>query len=359
MREPKAPVNWGRRDSGVEAGVLHQWPEVRNLGRHMMSICRRTFSIAVCGLAALQPLRVWAADTSYPNRAITIVVPYGPGGVSDVVGRALGDQLSQQLKQPVVIENRAGAAGIIGSAYVARAKPDGYTLLIGNNGSHAIVPLLRKVKPFDPLKDFTLISSALESSNFLAVNQSTPVTNVAEFIEWAKTSKEPLTYGTPGLGSFGHMTTELMLEGLGIEATHIPYKGTGPALVDLLGNQIQFMVDPAVILPAHVDRLRVLASAAPERFPGAPDIPTFKELGHEFSIKGWQGLMAPAGLPDDIRDKLAAAVAIAAQDPSFQQMLAGVGSVAVADGPQGFTKRMQQDIALYTSIKERVGLQEE
>lgn len=322
-----------------------------------MPLTRRRFAASLAGLGA--GLGTSAFADAYPTRPVTIIVPYSPGGVSDVLARGLATQLSQHFKQPFIVDNRPGASGVIGSNLVLRAKPDGYTLLIGNTGSLAVVPFLHKVSPFDPMKDFSFISNGLETANFLGINQATPVTTVKEFVAWAKAQPRPVTFGSPGIGSFGHMSAELVREGLGIQATHIPYQGTSQAVSDLLGGQIQFMVDPALVQPAYAGKIRVLACAATERFPTAPDVPTFKELGFDIVSKGWQGLLGPAGLPADIRDALSSAVAVAARDEGFRKLLLGIGSVPAPDTPQAFAERVRRDIAVYSAIRERAGIRME
>ena len=322
-----------------------------------MLLSRRQLNAGLFGLGVIGARSVFAE--SYPNRPVTIVVPYGPGGVSDVLARGLAAQLSQHFKQSFIVENRPGAAGAIGTSLVARAKPDGYTLLLGNNGSLAIAPLLRKTNSFDPMKDFTFISNALETANFLGINQSTPVTSVSQFVEWGKSQSSPLTFGSPGIGSFGHMSGELVRQGLGIQATHIPYQGTSQAIRDLLGGRLQFMVDPALIQPAFAGRIRILACAATERFPNAPEIPTFRELGFGIVSKGWQGVVGPAGLPTEIRDTLSAAVAIAAKDEGFRKLLLGIGSTPAPDSPQAFAERLRRDILHYSAVRARAGIQME
>ncbi len=319
----------------------------------MKTIARIAMAIAAVALVATD-----GTAQSWPSRLVTIVVPYPPGGANDVVARQFAERLTAALGQSFIIDNRAGAGGIVGSASVAKSAPDGYALLVGNNGTHVIQPLVSATARYDPQKDFTAIAKLVDAYQFLGVNADLPVRNVADLIALAKREPGKLNYGSAGSGSFGNFAGEMLRLYAGIDIVHIPYRGSGQAVADLAAGRVQFMLDPAVLSQAKGGRVRVIATTGPHRFEGLPDVPTMKETGlPEFELVGWFGLFGPAGLPRDIATRLASAVATIAADPDMQKRMLAAGVVMSATTPEAFEAILKRDLQRYGEIKKRANIQ--
>lgn len=276
--------------------------------------------------AAMLPGLSQASD--YPTRPITLIVPFAPGGNVDANARALGPLLAKQLGQPVVIENRAGAGGTIGSTLVARAPADGYTLMVGSSGSHATAPAFMNAS-YDPAKDFTALGGISVTPSVIVVPTASPAKTYAELIALSRTQASGLNMGSPGTGSLNHLTTELLKQKTGLNATHIPYKGAGPALTDLMGGQLDAMVDQLSSSSPLIasGRLRAIAQTGTARSPLLPDVPTLREQQvQDADVTVYTGLFAPAGLPDSVKTKLVDALQQALQNPEFQERLKAMGS---------------------------------
>src|SRR6516162_3752160 len=263
-----------------------------------MPISRRALinAVALAGAAALAP-RV--ARAAYPERPVRLVVPFVPGGAVDAVGRLLGNAMTATLGQPVVIENRGGAGGIVGMEAAAHATPDGYTMMVSHSG-FAAMPGLYRTLPFDPVKDFAGVVTAASGIYVLVVGPEVPFKSVAELIAYAKANPGKLTYASAGIGSTVHLASEFFKRSAGVDILHVPYKGTGPALTDLIGGQVQMMFGPVVnTLPlAQAGKLRALAVTSGTRSALAPGLPTVAESGLPgFEVVGWYGLAVPAETP--------------------------------------------------------------
>lgn len=271
---------------------------------------------AALGMAAAQ------ADDAYPSRPITIVVPFSAGGPLDFVARAVGEKLSASLKQPVIVENRAGAGGNLGTAAVAKAAPDGYTLLVVLNSTLTVNPWLYRNLTVDPAKDLRPISLLTNSSQMLVVHPSMPVTSLAAFVAYAK--QNPVTYAHAGYGSPGHLAMEYFRLRAGFKANAVPYKGNAPLVTDLLGGQVQagFVSSAGVVNHVRAGKLRGLAISASQRSPLAPEIPTVAESGYPgFQVDIYFTMLAPAGVPDQIAALLESEVRKALQDSALQAKL--------------------------------------
>src|SRR5262249_50760971 len=246
------------------------------------------------------------AEGRYPNRPIRLIHPYTPGGPTDIVARAIGEKLSLSLRQPIVIENRPGAGGNIGTEMIAKAAPDGYTLGLVLNTTLTVNPSLYKKLPFDPEKDFRLISILTGAGMMLVVHPSVPVNSVAEFVAYAKAAaarKEPITYASGGNGTPGHLTMENFRMHAGFEAIHVPYRGNAPMVIDLVAGQVKFgfVVSAGMIDHVREGRLKGLGVSRLTRSPLAPDVPTIAESGYPgFKVESYNVLLAPAGLPDSV-----------------------------------------------------------
>jgi tripartite-type tricarboxylate transporter receptor subunit TctC len=290
----------------------------------------------------------WAQN--YPNRPVRIVVPAATGG-PDIVARVVAAQLQTQLGQPFVVENRPGANGIVGADIVAKAAPDGYTLMVYSSG-FVINPFVHKSLPYDTEKDFTPVTNLVSNGGlFLAVNPSVPAKNLQEFIALARNPDSKLAYSTPGVGNTWHLAMEVFKSETGTHLIHVPYKGGGPATAALAAGEVQAMLtSPAPIMPHYKSgRVRVLAYTGAKRHPAAPEVPTTAEAGlpqyrHD---GGWFAMFAPANTPMDIVEKLYREVRTAMQNPGVRERLAGLGVEPVADTPAEFKKFVAAELRAY------------
>ncbi len=289
----------------------------------------------LAGLAALAASRPALAQPGYPNRPLRLIVPYAAGGQADVTARILGEGLGRVLGQSVVVENRTGAGGIIGTDAGAKAEPDGYTLTVGTIATHAIVPVLQPNVPYNHIRDFAPISLLIRQPLVLAVTPSLPVKNLAEFMAYAKAGRGPLSFGSSGVGTSLHLAGELFK--LRTEAKtmeHVPYRGSGPMMNDLMGGQIQMTFDaPLTTLPFAQDgRVRAIAVTGPVRIAAAPELPTVAEVLPGFDVQSWTAFFAPARTPQPVVDRLNAAVREVWAVPEVQKRLRDLGAEPAA-GP--------------------------
>ena len=264
--------------------------------------------LVIAGLVTASNL---AAAQSFPDKTITLVVPNPPGGLVDTSARLLSEPLTRVIGQPVVVDNKPGASGNIAYQYVANAKPDGYTLLISYSGYHVGNPSLMDKLPWDPVKDFSPIALLTVSTNVIAVHPSVPVSNLKEFIAYAKANPGKLNYASQGNGSVSHIGTEMFKQSTGVDMVHVPYKGSGPAIQDVLAGQVQVFISTPPSLMQHIQsgKLKGLAVTGKNRHPGMPNVPTTAEAGlPSFQLESWVGLFAPAKTPEPIVNKLADAV---------------------------------------------------
>lgn len=301
----------------------------------MLAGRRLAAAIALATLVCATPL---AAQDWPKQRPITMVSPYPPGGTNDIVARLFADKLSQAIGQSIVIENRAGSAGAVGSKFVANAAPDGYTLLSANNGAMIIQPLVNPNATYDPLKDFTPITELAGSYLAIGVHKSLGATTVKEFIAALKASPGKYFYGSSGAGSFGHFNGEYFKATHGLDATHVPFRGSANALTDLVRGEVHFMMDPLVLSQAGSDAVRIIAVTNPARIPSHPGIPTIAEAGFpDFNLEGWFGVLGPPKLPKEIADRIAAVAAEFVKDPDVQKKFEAAGIVAAAKSGKDFT----------------------
>jgi len=291
-------------------------------------------------------LTVPAAAQTWPSKQIRMIVPYAPGGYTDVMARTVSQKLTQALGQTFVVENRPGANSLIGADAVAKAAPDGYTLGTVIAG-HAANPSLISKMPFDVLKDFTYVSLISTAPLLLVVRKDLPVNNLSEFIAYAKANPGHLTFGTSGIGSAAHITMEAFQKSAGIKLLHVPYKGTAPALNDLLAGTIDIQLDTASAFAAHLNtgNLKGIAITSQERLPIVPNVPTMTELGFPDFVTGtWAGIIAPANTPKDIVDRIAKETATAINAPAMKETLAKQGYVAVGSTPEEFDRLVHEEV---------------
>jgi len=291
-----------------------------------------------------------AAQPSWPQKPVRILVPYVAGGTADMLGRLVANHLSNAFGQPFVVENKGGAAGLIGSQQVARSAPDGYTLVVSGLGSHVVAPVNGQ-NSFDPMKDFTHIAFLGGPPTVLAVNVSTPVKNAKEFISYVKTMPNGLSWGSPGIGTHGHLIGELFRTDAKLDMIHISYKGAAPPVADLLGNQTQAVFVTLSSAGAHIKagKLRGIAVTAENRLDDFPDIPTFAESGFpKLTAMSWFSLSGPAGMPASIVNRLNTEVQKALALPDVREKLAKQGIQTRAMDAAAFTKLFASEIEFWT-----------
>ena len=290
---------------------------------------------------------------AYPNKPIKLIVPFPPGGTADILGRMLGDKLAVVTSQSVIIENRAGAAGGIAAQSVAKSPADGYTLLFGTTGTQTMNPAINSKLPYDSLKDFASVSNFAASPFVLVVNPNIPAQNLKELLDRANKKPGALRYASFGTGSSAHMTGEMFKLRAGVDITHVPYKGAGPALIDVIGGHVDMMftLAPSVVQHLRSGSLRAIAVAAPQRDQAISSVPTFTEAGlNNFVSDSWYGVFAPAGTPQPIIAKLNADIQKVLAMPDVKQKLASEGAIPVGNTPDQFTEQVRKELAHWTKI---------
>jgi len=315
----------------------------------------RCFAFA---FAALASIAMPAQAQTYPTKPIRLVVPFPAGGTTDILARAVAQKLSETLGQQVIVDNRPGAGGNIGSELVARSAPDGYTLLMGTVGTHAINVSLYPKLPYDPVKDFTPIVLVAGVPNVLVVNPSLPARSVAELIAYAKANPGKLNFASSGSGTSIHLSGELFKVLTGVQMTHVPYKGSAPALTDLVGGQVQLMFDnlPSSLAFIKAGKLRALAVTSKTRAAALPDVPTMVEAGvPDFEASSWFGILAPAGTPRDIVVRINAEVAKWLATPDAREKLAGQGAIAAGGAPEDFARHIASETAKWARVVKASG----
>ena len=287
-----------------------------------------------------------AAEDDYPNHPVRIVVPFAPGGSTDVVARILADKLQGELGQAFVVENRPGAGGNIGADVVAKSNPDGYTLLMGTTGVLAINNYLYKDMPFDPQRDFAPVSYTSLITNILVVNANVPAKNVAELVALAKSKPGQLTFASSGAGSSTHLSAELFKSMAGVDIVHVPYKGSSQAITDLMAGHVTMLVDnaPSSLPYVQQGKLRALAVTSLKRMPGLPDVPTLDEAGVKgYESLSWSGIVAPAATPKAVIAKLNAAIERVLAMPDVKKKFADLGVDPVGGPPEAFTRHIRAE----------------
>jgi tripartite-type tricarboxylate transporter receptor subunit TctC len=300
--------------------------------------------------AVLLALTAGAFADDYPNRPIRLIIPFPPGGSNDVVGRLVAKYLSDQLGQQVYIDNRGGAGGTIGSDLAAKATPDGYTLLVISL-AHAVSPWLHKLT-YDPIKSFTPVAMFGSGTNVLAVNPELPVHSVKELIALAKAKPGELNYASAGVGSFQHLGGELFKLLAGVDIVHVPFRGGGPAMVDVIGGHTKIMFSSLIQTTPHVKtgQLRALGTGGAKRNPVLPDVPTIGETVPGYEANNWWGMLAPAGTPPAIVEKLNKAVSAALDAPELEKQFAAQGATVVKMAPAEFGKYIEAETAKWGKV---------
>ncbi len=314
----------------------------------------KTLSTLMLGcLGALSLAAPGSAAAAYPEKPIRMIVPFAPGGTADIIGRLFADRLGAALGQSVIVENKAGAGGSIGTRFVADAAPDGYTLLLASSSTHGSNAAVYKKLPYDPVVDFTPITLIETIPGVLSVTKSFPADDMAGLIKELQAKPEAYTYASSGAGGLGNLAMELFKSIAGVNVLHIPYKGAGPAFTDVISGEVAMIWEPiAAELPfIRNGQLKPIAIAAEARSSELPNVPTFKEAGiANYNAQAWNGLLAPKGLPADVQAKLHDASVKALKDPAMVEKLAQLGGTVVANTPDEFRKVIVSDIAKWKKV---------
>jgi tripartite-type tricarboxylate transporter receptor subunit TctC len=323
-----------------------------------MSKRNSTGKAALLGVAL-----IFAAQTAplhaqeYPTRPVRIITPANPGGTTDFIARILASHLTKVWGQQAIVDNRGSASGVNGAEITKNSAPDGYTLFIPYHQHTVNAALIAKL-PYHPVNDFTPITQMTEGGLMLVVNPSHPAKNAKDFVQWAKTTKEPINFGSAGIGSGGHLAGELFALMVGIKTQHIPYKGTGPAIVGLLSGEYHynFMGLTGAFGQVRAGKLRAIAVSAPKRIDSAPDIPALSEVLPGFSVVGWYGVMGPAKMPKPLVDKIHAGIMSLATSPEFIKTMRNNGSEVKTSTPEEFRQFMLEDMKKWADVVKRAGI---
>jgi tripartite-type tricarboxylate transporter receptor subunit TctC len=322
-----------------------------------ISGCRKKLALLLVALGLAIPMVPAQAADSFPTRSVRLITPANPGGTTDFLARLLAVHLTKALGQPAIVDNRGSASGVNGAEITKNAAPDGHTLFMVYHQHTVNAALIAKL-PYHPVNDFTPITQMTEGGLLLVVNPSHPAKNAKEFVQWAKTTKDPINIGSAGIGSGGHLAGELLKIMAGFQAQHIPYKGTGPAIVGLLGGEyhFNFMGLTGAFGQVRAGKLRAIAVSTPKRLPTAPDIPALSEVLPGFQVVGWYGVMAPAKLPEPLIAKIHAGILSLAKSPEFIKTMRNNGSEAVTSTPEEFRQFMLNDMKKWGDVVKRAGI---
>ena len=313
---------------------------------------RRRLVAAAAGVAALAAHGPVAAQ-SWPSRPLKLILPFPPGGPTDILARLIAGKLGERLGQQVVVEVKAGAGGIIGTEAVARAEPDGYTLLIGTIGTHGINSAIYRRLPYDPIADFAPIALVANVTNLLVVHPSVPAKTLAELLALARAKPGELTFASAGVGSSQHLSAELLKSMAKVDLLHVPYKGGAQAAADAIGGQVNLVFAQVPALLAHLQsgRLRPLAVTSAKRFPGLPELPSFTELGVEYDVNPWFGLLAPAGTPKPVVERTTQAMRKVLNGEELSRRIRGAGAEPGYGTPEECGAVLRRDIAFWQQVR--------
>ena len=321
-------------------------------------LVRRTVLLAGLAACFALPGGLASAADAFPSRTVTLVVPFAAGGSTDLIARIIAEKMTEDLGQTVIVENKAGAGGNIGADAVAKADPDGYTILMGTIATHALNPAVMKQMPYDPVKDFAPVSLLVLVPNVLEVNPELPVKSVQELIALLKSKPGEYSYASSGIGTPLHLSGELFKSLAGVDMIHVPYRGAGPALNDVVANQVPIMFDnlPSSTAFIKAGTLRPLAVTTKTRSASFPDLPTMEEAGVPgYETYTWNAIFAPAGTPQPVIDRLNAAAVKAVKDPATQPRLAELSATVVGSTPDELAKHVTAELAKWAPIVEASG----
>jgi tripartite-type tricarboxylate transporter receptor subunit TctC len=324
---------------------------------NIISGCRKKLPLLLVALGLAIPMAPAQAADNYPSRPVRIITPANPGGTTDFLARLLAAHLTKIWGQQAIVDNRGSASGVNAAEITKNADPNGYTLMIPYHQHTVNAALLSKL-PYHPVNDFTPITQMTEGGLLLVVNPTHPAKNAKEFVQWAKTTKEPINIGSAGIGSGGHLAGELFQLMAGIKAQHIPYRGTGPAIVGLLGGEyhFNFMGLTGAFGQVRAGKLRAIAVTTPKRLVTAPDVPSLSEVLPGFKVVGWYGVMAPAKLPKPLLEKIHAGIVSLVKSPQFIKTMRDNGSEAVSSTPEELRQFMLKDMEKWADVVKRAGI---
>lgn len=325
-----------------------------------MSLLSRTLRLGAASALALAACTCALAADAYPSRPLTVVIPFPPGGGADVLGRVIAQKLGDTLGQPMVIDNRAGAGTLIGAGFVAKAPPDGYTLLLSSGTTFTVNPAIRNDLPYDPVKSFDPIGVTGRSGLVLLANADVPVKTLQQFVDYVKAAPGKYAYGSFGSGTTSHFAAETVLAATGLKMTHVPYKGSAPAMTALIGGQVPFTFDTvtAAIPQLRNGRIRAIAVTSAKRSALLPQVPTMAESGYgAIDMDTWLALMAPRGLPADVKRKLEKALATAMQDADTRARLAAMGFDPVHVDAAGTAALIDRELPAMRALAQRARIQ--
>ena len=322
----------------------------KKLAQHTRTLAASLAGALVMATALTLPAQ---AQTNWPERPIKLIVGYPPGGPVDVTGRTFGRYLSEQLKQSVVIENRAGASGMLGADATAKATPDGYTLNFIASPTMTISPIVQRTQLFDPRQDFTMLGSVVNYTNVLLIGPQIPAKTVAELVAFAKANPEKVSFGSAGFGGSNHLSAELLVQSTNTTMLHVPYKGNSPAMMDVISGKITFMFDITSTGKVFVDsgQARALAVTSKQRNPSMPNVPTMIEAGiADYEVVGWLAVAGPKNLPASVVSKLSNAIELAKRDPAFRKSVEDGGYTIDQASPKELHQRMLSEYAMWESV---------
>ena len=322
-----------------------------------ISGCRKKLPLLLVALGLAIPMALAQAADNYPSRSIRLITPANPGGTTDFLARLLAAHLTKIWGQQAIVDNRGSASGVNAAEITKNADPNGYTLMIPYHQHTVNAALLSKL-PYHPVNDFTPITQMTEGGLLLVVNPTHPAKNAKEFVQWAKTTKDPINIGSAGIGSGGHLAGELFQLMVGIKAQHIPYRGTGPAIVGLLGGEyhFNFMGLTGAFGQVRAGKLRAIAVTTPKRLVTAPDVPSLSEVLPGFEVVGWYGVMAPAKLPKPLLEKIHAGIVSLVKSPQFIKTMRDNGSEAISSTPEELRQFMLKDMEKWADVVKRAGI---
>lgn len=318
-----------------------------------MTFKKTTIALALLTGATLAAGTASAQQAAYPNKPVRLIVPFAPGGTADIIGRVFAAQLGTELGATVVVENKAGAGGSIGTRYVADAAPDGYVLLLASSSTHGTNPAVYKTLTYDAVQDFTPITQLVTVPGVLSVTKDFPATDLNALIATSKANPDKYTYASSGAGGLGNLAMELMKSMTGAKLMHIAYRGAGPAFTDVISGQVSMIWEPVPASLPYIKsgQIRPIAIAADVRSPELPDTPTFKEAGlPRYEANAWNGLLAPKGLPDDVKKALHDASVKALNTPEVKAKLANLGGTVVAGSPEAFQQVIASDVKKWKHV---------
>ena len=322
----------------------------KKLAQHTRTLAASLAGALVMSTALTVPAQ---AQTNWPERPIKLIVGYPPGGPVDVTGRTFGRYLSEQLKQSVVIENRAGASGMLGADATAKATPDGYTLNFIASPTMTISPIVQRTQLFDPRQDFTMLGSVVNYTNVLLIGPQIPAKSVAELVAFAKANPEKVSFGSAGFGGSNHLSAELLVQSTNATMLHVPYKGNSPAMMDVISGKITFMFDITSTGKVFVDsgQARALAVTSKQRNPSMPNVPTMIEAGiADYEVVGWLAVAGPKNLPASVVSKLSNAIELAKRDPAFRKSVEDGGYTIDQASPKELHQRMLSEYSMWEGV---------